>query len=227
MPRAGAVPGLVAVGAASGAFTTHMALSTGAAAAAKALGLKPADIPEAEDAPYEIKPFWHVLAKGRAWLDFQNDVTVKDVVQAHAENMQSVEHMKRYTTLGMATDQGKTANTGALAVMAGLTGQEISEVGTTMFRPPYTPVQMGALAGRHVGADFMPERRMPADGFSRAQGANWLEVGLWQRPSLFKQGDERTWRQSCDREVLMVRNTVGVTEVSTLGKIEVQGPDAS
>ena len=227
VPRAGAVPGLLAVGAANGDFSTQTALRTGAEAAAKALGVQPADIPEAEDAPTKITPFWQVQAKGRAWLDFQNDVTVKDVVQAHAENMQSVEHMKRYTTLGMATDQGKTANIGALAVMAGLTGQEISDVGTTMFRPPYTPVQMGALAGRHVGADFMPERRMPADGFARAHGANWLEAGLWLRPSLFKQGDERTWRQSCDREVLMVREAVGVTEVSTLGKIEVQGPDAA
>ncbi|MBL1435810.1 MAG: (2Fe-2S)-binding protein [Rhodobacteraceae bacterium] len=227
VPRAGAVPGLVAVGAASGAFTTQAALRAGAEAAAKAMGVKPADTPKAEDAPYEIKPFWHVLAKGRAWLDFQNDVTVKDVVQAHAENMQSVEHMKRYTTLGMATDQGKTANIGALAVMAGLTGQSIPETGTTMFRPPYTPVQMGALGGPHVGAGFAPEQLMPADKFARDRGANWVEMGLWQRPSLFKQGDERTWRQSCDREVLMVRGAVGVTEVSTLGKIEVQGPDAA
>ena len=227
VPRAGAVPNLHAAGAANGAFSTHAALSGGANAAAQALGIAPAEAPEAEDGPFEITPFWQVEAKGRAWLDFQNDVTVKDVVQAHGENMQSVEHMKRYTTLGMATDQGKTANIGALAVMAGLTGQGIPETGTTMFRPPYTPVQMGALGGRHVGADFMPERRMPGDGFARAQSTNWVEMGLWQRPSLFKQGSERTWRQSCDREVNMVREAVGITEVSTLGKIEVQGPDAA
>ncbi len=227
VPRAGAVPGLQAVGAANGEFTTHMALNTGAAAAAKALGVKPAEIPEAEDTLNKITPFWHVEAKGRAWLDFQNDVTVKDVVQAHAENMRSVEHMKRYTTLGMATDQGKTANIGALAVMAGLTGQEIAQTGTTMFRPPYTPVQMGALGGRHVEVDLAPERRMPGDAFARGHRANWDEMGLWLRPSLFKQGDEHTWRQSCDREVQMVRECVGVTEVSTLGKIEVQGPDAA
>ncbi len=227
VPQASAVPNLQAVGAANGDFSTHAALQGGAQAAAQALGVPPAETPEAEDAPTQITPFWRVEAKGRAWLDFQNDVTVKDVVQAHAENMQSVEHMKRYTTLGMATDQGKTANIGALAVMAGLTGQEIAATGTTMFRPPYTPVQIGALGGRHVGADFMPERLMPADGFARAQGANWVEMGLWQRPSLFKIEGERTWRQSCDREVKMVREAVGVTEVSTLGKIEVQGPDAA
>ncbi len=227
VPREGAVPMLQAVGAANGEFLTHAALSSGANAAAKMLGVSPAEPPKAEDTPVEITPFWQVEAKGRAWLDFQNDVTVKDVVQAHAENMQSVEHMKRYTTLGMATDQGKTANIGALAVMAELTGQEIATTGTTMFRPPYTPVQMGALGGRHVGADFMPERLMPGDDFARAHNANWVEMGLWQRPSLFKQGDERTWRQSCDREVRMVRETVGITEVSTLGKIEVQGPDAA
>ncbi len=227
VPRAGAVPNLQAVGAANGEFSTHAALSSGAKAAAQALGVNPADAPVAEDTPTKIMPFWHVQAKGRAWLDFQNDVTVKDIVQAHAENMRSVEHMKRYTTLGMATDQGKTANIGALAVMAGLTGQGIPETGTTMFRPPYTPVQMGALGGAHVGADFMPERLMPGDGFARDHGANWVEMGLWQRPSLFKQGAERTWRQSCDREVMMVREAVGVTEVSTLGKIEVQGPDAA
>ncbi len=227
VPREGAVPALQAVGAAQGALTTHAALQSGAAAAAQMLGVPPAKTPEAEDTPIGIMPFWQVQAKGRAWLDFQNDVTVKDVVQAHTENMQSVEHMKRYTTLGMATDQGKTANIGALAVMAGLTGQEIATTGTTMFRPPFTPVQIGALGGRHVGAGFMPERRMPADGFARKHSANWVEMGLWQRPSLFKQGDERTWRQSCDREVLMVRGAVGVTEVSTLGKIEVQGPDAA
>ena len=227
VPKAGAVPGLVAVGAASGAFSTHAALQSGAAAGAAALGCAPAKVPDAEDAPINITPFWQVEAKGRAWLDFQNDVTVKDVAQAHTENMRSVEHMKRYTTLGMATDQGKTANIGALAVMAGLTGQDIAEAGTTMFRPPYTPVQMGALGGRHVAKDFMPERRMPGDGFAHAHKANWVEMGLWQRPSLFKQGDEHTWRQSCDREVLRVRQAVGVTEVSTLGKIDIQGPDAA
>ncbi len=227
VPRENAVPHLLVAGAANGEFSTHGALKSGAEAAATRLGCAPADIPEAEDAPFKITPFWRVEAKGRAWLDFQNDVTVKDIEQAHAENMRSVEHMKRYTTLGMATDQGKTANIGALAVMAALSGQAIAGIGTTMFRPPYTPVQMGALGGRHVGADFRPERRMPGDNFARNHRANWLETGLWQRPSLFKAEGETTWRQSCDREVGMVRRAVGITEVSTLGKIELQGPDAA
>ncbi len=227
VPVENAVPGLGAVGAANGDFSTHAALKAGAEVAAEALGVKPVDLPKAEDAPIEITPFWQVKAKGRAWLDFQNDVTVKDVELAHRENMQSVEHMKRYTTLGMATDQGKTANTGAMAVMAGLTGQGMAATGTTMFRPPFSPVQIGALAGRQQGANFKPGRLMPGDGFARAHNANWLEMGLWQRPSLFKAEGERTWRQSCDREVKMVREAVGITEVSTLGKIELLGQDAA
>ena len=226
VPSENAVSGLVAAGAANGDFSTHSALQSGSEAAANLPGVKAAELPKAEDAPVQITPFWQVEAKGRAWLDFQNDVTVKDVAQAHSENMRSVEHMKRYTTLGMATDQGKTANIGALAVMAGLTGQGIPETGTTMFRPPYSPVQLGALAGRHHGPDFAPERRMPGDAYARGKSASWLEMGLWQRSSLFKQAGETTWRQSCDREVNMVRNAVGVTEVSTLGKLDIQGPDA-
>ena len=94
--------------------------------------------------------------KGRAWLDFQNDVTVKDVKLAEQEGFRSVEHLKRYTTLGMATDQGKTANVGALAVMAEITGKSIPETGTTIFRPPYTPVAMGAWAGARSGKSSNP-----------------------------------------------------------------------
>ena len=126
-------------GAAIGEMSTHAALASGAAAAAEALGdlglktITP-ELPEAEDAPVALTPFWHVSGAKRAWLDFQNDVTVKDVKLAHQENFKSVEHLKRYTTLGMATDQGKTSNVGALAVMAELTGKSIPNTGTTIFR---------------------------------------------------------------------------------------------
>ncbi|MEO1314870.1 MAG: sarcosine oxidase subunit alpha, partial [Pseudomonadota bacterium] len=231
VPAPSAIPGLTAVGAAAGVFSTHGALRSGAATEVlEDLGFQPAalDLPRAEDAPVRTQAFWHVTgAKGRAWLDFQNDVTVKDVQIAHAENFRSVEHMKRYTTLGMATDQGKTSNIAGLAVMAELTGQAIPEVGTTTFRPPYTPVQLGALGARADGQGFAPTRLTPSHAASLERGAPMVEAGLWMRAQWFPQHGETHWRQSCDREVAMVRSTVGVCDVTTLGKIDVQGPDAA
>ncbi|EKD60426.1 MAG: hypothetical protein ACD_54C00750G0001, partial [uncultured bacterium] len=152
LPPEGAIAGLSCAGAAAGAMSTHGALTTGADQAVQALaslGLTAStDLPQAEDAPVNLKPFWYVHAgKGRAWIDQQNDVTVKDVKLAKQENFVSVEHLKRYTTLGMATDQGKTGNILGLAVMAELTGKTIPETGTTIYRPPYTPVAMGVLGG--------------------------------------------------------------------------------
>ena len=233
VPPANAIPNLVAVGAANGVFSTHGALSGGMRAAKtvlKDLGLKQVrpKLPVAEDAPIEITPFWHVPdTKGRAWLDFQNDVTVKDIKTAHAENFRAVEHMKRYTTLGMATDQGKLSNMGALAIMAELTGQSIPEVGTTIFRPPYTPVHMGALGAGGTGKGFQPERFMPAHDFSAERTAYMIEAGQWYRPAYYPQKDEHHWRDSCDREVNMVRNSVGICDVTSLGKIDIQGRDAA
>jgi methylglutamate dehydrogenase subunit C len=233
VPSKGAVPGLRVAGAAAGDFSTHAALSSGikqAKAVLKDLGLKVprTRVPKAEDAPVRIAAFWHVAgAKGRAWLDLQNDVTTKDVALAHRENFRSVEHMKRYTTLGMATDQGKTSNMGALAIMAELTGQSIPEVGTTTFRPPYTPVAMAALGARAQGKDFAPERFIPSDAWTREHEAPMVEASLWYRPSWFAKPGEDHWRQSCDREVGMVRNSVGICDVTSLGKIDVQGPDAA
>jgi sarcosine oxidase subunit alpha len=141
VPGDGLPVGQIVAGAAKGEMTTEAALHGGAAAAVSALGdlgitASPADLPAAADAPVSISPFWHVKGAKRAWLDYQNDVTVKDVKLAHQENFTSVEHLKRYTTLGMATDQGKTSNVGALAVMAELTGKSIQDTGTTIFRPP-------------------------------------------------------------------------------------------
>ncbi len=232
VPAEGAVPGLSPTGAANGIFSTHGALVFGrssADAALKTLGFSTSNItlPDAEDAPYRITPFWFVDAPGRAWLDFQNDVTVKDVKLAHQENFRSVEHMKRYTTLGMATDQGKTSNIGGLAILADLAGQTIAETGTTTFRPPYSPVQIGAFGARAEGKGFAPERFTASHAHAQELNATFVEAGLWHRAAWFAQGGETNWRESCDREVAMVRSTVGIADVSTLGKIDVQGPDAA
>jgi len=234
VPAENAVPGLIPAGAAVGEMSTAAAMASGMSAvkaALKDLGLKSprgAALPEAEDGMTGLTPFWHVgAAKGRQWLDMANDVTTKDVKLAHQENFRSVEHMKRYTTLGMAPDQGKTSNMGALAVMAELTGRSIPETGTTTFRPPYTPVSMGALGAHGRGKSFQPERFIPSHGFAAEKGAHFVEAGLWYRPQWFTRKGEANWRQSCDREVQMVRRSVGLCDVTSLGKIDVQGPDAA
>jgi glycine cleavage system aminomethyltransferase T len=139
----------------------------------------------------------------------------------------SVEHLKRYTTLGMATDQGKTSNMGGLAIMAELAGKSIPEVGTTIFRPPYTPTAIGAFGGRHRGQDFHPKRLTPSHQWATEQGAVFVEVGNWLRAQWFPRDGEITWRQSVDREVLATRASVGVCDVTTLGKVDVQGTDAA
>ncbi|WP_411352949.1 sarcosine oxidase subunit alpha family protein [Leisingera aquaemixtae] len=231
---AGELPQNMSVaGAANGDFSTAAALRAGAEGAVAALSelgikAKASDLPEAEGAPVNVTPFWYVKeGKGRAWLDQQNDVTVKDVKLAHQENFRSVEHLKRYTTLGMATDQGKTSNMGGLAIMAELAGKQIPEVGTTMFRPPYTPVSFGVMAGRSVGEEFRPTRKTPSHKWAEEQGAVFVEVGQWLRAQWFPKAGETHWRQSVDREVLQTRNSVGICDVTTLGKIDVQGKDAA
>ncbi|MBL9062571.1 sarcosine oxidase subunit alpha family protein [Tabrizicola sp.] len=230
VPMEGAVPGLVAVGAANGSMSTHGALATGQAAALKmveALGRKVSvPLPEAEDAPYRLKALWAVEGTGRAWLDFANDVTTKDVKLAAQEGYASVEHMKRYTTQGMAPDQGKNSNVAALAVLADATGRGIPETGTTTFRPPYVPVSIAALGAGGRAEGFAPQRFLTSDQASRDRHAPMIEAGLWYRPSYFPKPGETTWREACDREVNMVRQAVGVADVSTLGKIDIQGKDA-
>ncbi len=230
VPMEGAVPGLVAVGAANGSMSTHGALATGHAAALRAveaLGRKVSvPLPEAEDMPYRIKALWAVEGKGRAWLDFANDVTTKDVKLAAQEGFRSVEHMKRYTTQGMAPDQGKNSNVAALAVLADATGRGIAETGVTTFRPPYTPVSIAAMGAGGRAEGFAPQRFLTSDQASRDRGAPMIEAGLWYRPSFFPKPGETTWREACDREVMMVRQAVGIADVSTLGKIDIQGKDA-
>lgn len=221
--------GMVVAGAANGDLSTHGALQGGCAAAVAALDLGEAkvDMPQAEDAPIALKPFWYVEGCSRAWLDQQNDVTVKDVKLSHQEGFRSVEHLKRYTTLGMATDQGKTSNMGGLAIMAELAGKSIPEVGTTIFRPPYTPTAIGVFGGRHRGQNFHPKRLTPSHQWAEEQGAVFVEVGNWLRAQWFPRAGETTWRESVDREVLATRGSVGVCDVTTLGKVDVQGTDAA
>ncbi|WP_137703101.1 sarcosine oxidase subunit alpha family protein [Marimonas lutisalis] len=231
VPKPGMVPGLAAAGSANGAFSTAQCLAQGADAAQEALadlGLKPAkpEIPQAEDDPYSITALWSVPGKGRAWLDFQNDVTVKDVNLAARESYASVEHMKRYTTQGMAPDQGKNSNVNALAILADATGRSIPETGTTTYRPPFVPLTMAAIGAGAQGKGFAPQRFTTSHAATEEAGAPMIEAGLWYRPSYFPAPGETHWRQSCDREVGYVRNAVGICDVSTLGKIDIQGPDA-
>ncbi|MEM1341948.1 MAG: glycine cleavage T C-terminal barrel domain-containing protein, partial [Pseudomonadota bacterium] len=240
VPAESGVPGLSVAGAAAGLFSTQAALSSGARAAAEALNdigrpCQPAALPEAEDAPVNITPFWLVetpkttwaSAWSRAWIDPQNDVTHKDIKQALQENFRSVEHLKRYTTLGMATDQGKIGNVLGLGVMAEVTGAPVPQTGTTIYRPPYTPVPIAAFAGRSARGDFRPTRRTPSHAWAEEQGAVFTEAGLWLRAQYFPQAGETTWRETVDREVLAVRAGVGICDVTTLGKIDVQGADAA
>ena len=232
VPAPGAVPGLIPAGSAAGLFSTAACLADGVAAARRALaeiGISAPDmpLPEAEDGSYAIQPVWAVPGKGRAWLDFANDVTVKDIKLSAQENFRSVEHMKRYTTQGMAPDQGKNSNVAALAVLADATGRGIPETGTTTFRPPFSPVSIAAMGAGGRAEGFAPQRFLTSDQASRDRGAPMIEAGLWYRPSYFPRPGEATWREACDREVTMVRTSVGVADVSTLGKIDIQGADAA
>ncbi|MDO5622634.1 MAG: sarcosine oxidase subunit alpha family protein [Paracoccus sp. (in: a-proteobacteria)] len=232
LPGAGGPPGMTVAGAAAGKGATAAALASGAEAARDALAdlgmaVHLPELPEAEDMTATPVPLWHVPGKRRAWVDFQNDVTVKDIALAHQENMRPVEHLKRWTTLGMATDQGKTSNVTALAVMAELTGQSIAGTGTTIFRPPYTPVSLAVLGGGDTGPDFRPRRLTPTHSWAEAQGAVFVEVGQWMRAQYFPRAGETHWRETVDREVLATRAGVGICDVTTLGKVDVQGADAA
>ncbi|MEJ6402561.1 sarcosine oxidase subunit alpha family protein [Yoonia sp. 2307UL14-13] len=231
VPTPDSIPGLVATGACNGTFDTAGCLREGAETAAEVaadLGLKPqVTVPAADDTAYQISPLWALPGKGRKWIDFQNDVHVKDIDMSVQENFRSVEHMKRYTTQGMAPDQGKSSNVVALAVLADATGRGIPETGTTTFRPPFVPVSIAAIGAGSQGKGFAPERLTTSHQASVARSALMIEAGLWYRPSYYPAPGETHWRQSCDREVGYVRNAVGVCDVSTLGKIDIQGPEAA
>lgn len=215
-------------GAAAGLLCSEACEASGENAARHAMGLPIADVP-LRGAEHPILPIYEVRLPGsraKAFVDPQHDVTSDDVRLAHQEGFVSVEHLKRYTTLGMATDQGKVGNVIGLALMAEALGKEIPEVGATRFRPPYTPVAIGALAGRQVGIHFKPIRRTPLHDWNLRQGARMIEAGLWQRSWYFP-GDGESCEQSAKREAETVRRSVGICDVSSLGKIAVLGPDAA
>jgi sarcosine oxidase, subunit alpha len=215
------VEGLAVTGAAAGQFDLAAALQSG-----HAIGGGAGRIPQAgaEAAAYAVTPSWpRPASPGRQWIDYQNDVTLKDIELAARENFRSVEHLKRYTTLGMATDQGKTSNMNGLAAMAAVTGNSIPQTGTTTYRPPFVPVPFTVVAGRRRAHLFNPVRRLELEDEHKRLGAVFREYGGWLRPAWYgagRAGDEIA------REARMARETVGILDGSPLGKIEVMGPGA-
>jgi sarcosine oxidase subunit alpha len=226
-------PGMHVAGAANGALTLGQCFTGGMAAGAMAAvecGYQMASItlPRADDEPAAIAPLWHVKeSRAKAFVDFQNDVTVNDIALADREGFSAVEHLKRYTTLGMATDQGKIANVSGLAILAELSGRSIPQVGTTTYRPPYVPVSFGAMAGHHRGRDFRPIRLTPSHQWAAEQGAVFVETGAWLRAQYYPRAGEKDWLETVNREVTATRGGVGVCDVSTFGKIEIEGADAA
>jgi sarcosine oxidase, subunit alpha len=162
----------------------------------------------------------------RQWLDLQHDVTVADVELAISEGFGNIEHLKRYTTAGMSVDQGKTSNLNTLLTVAELTDRNPADIGTTTYRPPYSPVTLGALAARQTGECYTPRRLLPAHAEHLALGAHWWEAGGWMRPACYPSAGESV-HDAVWREALAVRNSVGIYDASPLGKIEVTGPDAA
>lgn len=165
------------------------------------------------------------VGRAKAFVDLQHDVTRSDIALATREGFRSVEHVKRYTTMGMATDQGKNANSLGIAAMSHELEKPVAQVGTTGFRPPYRPVSLGALAGRSRGKHWRPILRTPLHGWAKDKGGVFVEAGLWLRSQYFPQPGE-TMQDAINREVTTVRSRVGFCDVSTLGKIDLQGPDA-
>ena len=230
-------PFVIAAGSAAGEMRLEAVLRDATAAgrsAVRALG----ETPDASAAPKAVtpdeaapEPVWmmpqgagHAL-RMKAWLDYQNDVKVTDVQLAAREGYESVEHTKRYTTLGMATDQGKLSNINGLATLSQALGADIPQVGTTTFRPPYTPISMGAIAGEARGEIFQPLRRTPMHGWHEENGAHWEPVGHWRRPYCYPRAGE-SLHDAVSREIKATRGSLGLLDASTLGKILVKGPDA-
>ncbi len=174
--------------------------------------------------------FWCMpLPKGKKYkrcVDFQNDVYVSDIELAIREGFRSIEHVKRYTTLGMATDQGRTSNLNGLQLVSSIEKKIVPEVGHTTFRPPYTPVTIGAIVGREVGKHYRPTRKSPIHIWHEKNNAVFVDAGLWVRPRYYKQGNE-SLTEAAIREAKNVRNNVGVCDVTSLGKIDIKGKDAA
>jgi sarcosine oxidase subunit alpha len=227
-------------GSSNGSFTLAGCLAEGAATGAHAardagFGDGKASSPSAAvDDPAEeptlavwIVPSTKPVGRGaKQFVDLQTDTTAADIVIATREGYQSVEHIKRYTTLGMGTDQGKLGNVAGIGVLAQTLGEDIASTGTTTFRPPYTPVTYGAIAGRVGGDLFDPVRKTPIHGWHEQAGAPFENVGQWKRAWYYpRPGD--SIQDAVNRESLVARNGVAITDASTLGKIDIQGPDAA
>ncbi|WP_432474581.1 sarcosine oxidase subunit alpha [Amphritea sp. HPY] len=221
----------------NGSYNTGTALFEGLNAGLKAVaevGLSAAEValPKAEEvkegAPMTLFHIPHLKPTSQApkqFVDYQTDVTAAGIELACREGFESIEHVKRYTAMGFGTDQGKLGNINGMAVAAKALNKTIPETGTTIFRPNYTPISFGAIAGRNCGALFDPERYSAMHMWHVEHGAKFEDVGQWKRPWYFPQGNE-TMQQSLDRECLAVRDSVGILDASTLGKIDVQGKDA-
>ncbi len=166
-----------------------------------------------------------IKKRSKIWLDFQNDVKINDVELAAREGFESVEHAKRYTTLGMATDQGKLSNINGLAVLSSSLGKEIPKVGTTTFRPPYTPISLGSIGGSARDELFQPVRKTPMHDWHENNSAYMEPVGQWRRPFCYPQFGE-TYAKAVEREINQTRSSLGLLDASTLGKLLVTGPDA-
>jgi sarcosine oxidase subunit alpha len=228
---------VIPAGIANGAMSTADVLTGGhdaGVAAAKAAGITgKAGIAPSGDAPDEapMLAVWMMpqgasyKLRSKMWLDYQNDVKVSDVQLAAQEGYESVEHTKRYTTLGMATDQGKLSNINGLAILSDALGQPIPATGTTTFRPPYTPISLGSIGGEASRELFQPIRKTPIHAWSDANGADWEPVGQWRRVYAYQQQGESV-EDAVNREVKNTRENLGLLDASTLGKLIVKGPDA-
>ncbi|HEV3239358.1 MAG TPA: sarcosine oxidase subunit alpha family protein [Casimicrobiaceae bacterium] len=234
VPDASPLP-IVVAGAASGRLDLAAALRDGhgaglAAAATAGRICYGGDAPRASTVSSgALKPLWGVAPPQRGakrFVDLQNDVTADDIGLAAREGYRSVEHLKRYTTLGMGTDQGKLANITGLALLAAEVGLPIKAIGTTTFRPPYTPVALSAVAGAEVGAHIAPTRYSDIHGWHAEHGARFVNAGLWKRPHSYPRAAESE-EEAARREASNVRDNVGLVDVSTLGKIELQGRDVA
>ncbi len=229
---------IVCVGAATGEYSLTKNLSEAAnvgvnAASKSGFECRAMAVPKiTESEESSVRAMWQVDVSDirstgqKAWIDFQNDVTASDVKLAIRENFQSVEHVKRYTTLGMASDQGKTSNVNGIGVMESVLEKPMAQVGTTKFRPPYDPTTIGAFAGRRVGDNFGPLRALAAEQEHKEAGAKFDDYGGWSRPVCYLQGSESE-DEAVQREAKAVRQGVGMFDASPLGKIEVFGPDAA
>ncbi len=188
-------------------------------------------IPNTNERKYSAHDkFWcSPLPKGKNYkrfVDFQNDVAVSDIEIALREGYRSIEHVKRYTTLGMATDQGRTSNLNGLQLVANVEKKIVPQVGHTTFRPPFTPVTIGTIVGREVGKEYTPTRKTPMHHWHENNNAVWVDAGAWKRPRYYKKGNENLFEAS-KREAKNVRDHVGVCDVTTLGKIDIKGPDSA